>query len=178
MSRRLTTGNFNLFDADGRQTKIQENSDIIESQYDAAGQLSFYHRYFAPQGEREIKRHYDGNGREGKRETRDYEEVEEDEWECGPWQPGYYIRSTVLGGEVVTEVAADGSKARTFVRAAGAELAWQNGSSSTGNVSFQHYDAAGSSYRTTHTSTYTGGSYEGGPAELDPMGTNVGNVNP
>lgn len=176
-NNRLTTGLFNLFDADGRQTKIQENSDIIESSYDAAGHLSLHRRSFAPAGEREVKRHYTGDGREGKRETRNYVEVEEDEWEWEAWSNEYFIRSTVLGGEVVSNVSADGSKARTYVRAAGAELAWQQGTGSGASVSFQHYDPAGSSYRTTYITNYTGAYHEGGPAELDPMGTNVGTEN-
>jgi YD repeat-containing protein len=179
-NNRLTTGLYNLFDADGRQTKIQQNSDIIETQYDAAGRISFYHRYFAPAGEREITRQYDGDGREGKRETRNYTEVTEDNWQWGEWEAEYFIRSTVLGGKVVSDAGPDGSKKRTYVRAAGAEIAWQNGSGTGATVVFQHHDAAGSNYRTTKSDgTLFDDPYnEGAPAELDPMGTNSGTANP
>lgn len=181
-NNRLTTGMFNLYDADGRQTRVQAldgGGGMLETKYDAAGQATFFHRSFAPTGEDEITRHYNGNGREEKREKRSYVETEPDEWEWHDDLDSYFIRSTILGGEVVSEVAHDGSKGRTYVRAAGAEIAWQNKSGSNEEVVFQNWDAAGMSYRTANSSgtSYSNFGSEGAPAELDAMGGNVGTEN-
>lgn len=79
---------------------------------------------------------------------------------------------------MVTDIDGGGGKIRTYVRAAGAVLAWQNGYSTNGNVSFQAWDAGGMSYRTTEPDgdLFTQAGYEGAPAELDPAGGNMGKV--
>ncbi len=60
----------------------------------------------------------------------------------------HYVRSSVLGNEVVSEVWSNGKKAKTFVRAAGAQLAYQSAyytESSILNeaVIFEYSDASG-----------------------------------
>ncbi len=123
---------------------------------------------------------YNGDGREEKRAEKNYAETSPGTWQWVNEPLKYFIRSTVLGGEVLSDVKADGSKGRTYVRAAGSEIAWQNSSGSSAEVVFQHNDAAGTSYRTTSTSgnAFTDETVEGGPAELDPLGGNVGKENP
>jgi YD repeat-containing protein len=171
-----------LYDADGRELSGGEGYDSLLSTYDAAGQLVVMTRERPGGSINETNRYFDGNGREGKRQERSYQETSPDNWEWYSAPPTYYIRSAVLGGEVVSDADNGGGKVRTYVRANGAELAWQNGvaSSPAANVSFQHYDAAGLSYRTTDSSgsVYTQGGYEGSAAEMDPMGGNVGTANP
>ncbi len=115
-----------------------------------------------------------------KRSVRNYVETSPDVWAWQTEPSDYYIRSTVLGGEVVTNVNWQGEKTRTYVRGGGMEIAWQNGTSQNGSVVFQHRDPAGASFRSTDTSggLYTNVYAEGGPAELDQFGTNVGSQNP
>lgn len=92
----------------------------------------------------------------------------------------YYIRSSVLGGETVSEADATGKKKKTYVRAAGATLAWQTVYHGTNPpseyVNFEHWDASGLSYRsaTKDGIAIYGEGGEGSPAELDPLGGNVG----
>ena len=82
------------------------------------------------------------------------------------------------------EVSDMGRKMRTIVRAADAELAWQNvgyyNNAVNEHVYFQHTDASGMSYRTARAdATVIGNSgTEGAAAELDPLGGNVGTFTP
>jgi len=100
--------------------------------------------------------------------------------------PGIYkvlIRSSVLGGQVVSEADSGGHKLRTYVYAGTAKLAWQSiwgqGANQTEVVVWEHRDPINSSFRTT---TLPGqGSYyyeDAQPAELDPAGANVGLSSP
>lgn len=96
---------------------------------------------------------YDGNGREIKRSTAHLIETQNSTyWELQPIK--YYIRSSVLRNEVVSEVWANGKKGKTFVRAAGSQLAYQSAyASDTANLNeavlFEYTDASGMSQRTT-----------------------------
>lgn len=165
------------YDADGRQTAGWSGNNYVRSTYDAAGQL-VVHNSAVGMSESEVLRFYNGTGSEEKRREREYVETKPDEWEWQESNPTYYIRSTVLGGEVVSDIDYAGRKLRTYVRAAGAEIAWQNWSGTNANVSFQAWDAAGMSYRTTERDgdLFTQAGYEGAPAEMDPAGGNVGKV--
>jgi YD repeat-containing protein len=90
----------------------------------------------------------------------------------------YYLRSTVLGGEVVTEMAYNGVKGRTFVYAGGARLAWQEGGIPA-RVMWEHRDPSNASFRTSDATGYTGGWNEDSlPAELDPTGADNGTFDP
>ncbi len=144
--------------------------EATDSTYDARGQL------VRLQGTSDINRYYTGDGREAKRRkiTNSFEEIT------------YYIRSSVLGNETITEVNNTGRKLKTIVRAAGATLVWQTVHHNTNNntdseyVNFEHWDASGLSYRSTTTSgdAMMGQGTEGAPAELNPLGGNVGLSSP
>ncbi|HRJ90208.1 MAG TPA: hypothetical protein PLN05_12180 [Pyrinomonadaceae bacterium] len=60
---------------------------------------------------------------EEKRTQRILKEIEPEEWDWEQQPAKYYIRSTVLGGAVVTDVYDIGTKKRTYVRAGGEEIA-------------------------------------------------------
>ena len=57
----------------------------------------------------------------------------------------YYLRSSVLGGAVVTEIAQSGAKATTFIFAGGQAIAQQEAgleSGSADRVLWEHWDAS------------------------------------
>jgi hypothetical protein len=101
---------------------------------------------------------------------------------------GYFIRSTVLGGEVVSDLKVTGDKQRSYVIAGGTKLAemsyrYNFGPSQTHDtVNYFHQDAAGMSQRVTRNSpenllgtdtnypNYTDPRQQ----EYDPMGGNTG----
>lgn len=88
----------------------------------------------------------------------------------------YYVRSTVLGGQVVTEMSGNGTKKRTFVYAGGQVLAWQRIVEGVQRVTWEHRDPSNVSFRTTNEDgTMNGQTYvgDGAPAELDPSGANA-----
>ncbi|MGH9949444.1 MAG: hypothetical protein ACRD6X_19905, partial [Pyrinomonadaceae bacterium] len=166
------------YDADGRVTSSGYPEVGEGYEYDAAGQLIRTYN-----GEdSDLHRYLDGTGREGKRDT--------DTCVPHPTQPEqpctwhekieYFVRSTVLGGQVVSEVLADGKKNRTYVHAAGEVIAWQNLYGTTESVVFRQTDASGMSIKSTSTNGVAGGGngYEGAPAELDPLGGNAGTESP
>ncbi|MEJ7860895.1 MAG: VCBS repeat-containing protein [Pyrinomonadaceae bacterium] len=171
-NNRITNAGW-TYDADGRVLNSSAPDDYIESTYDAKGQIS----RMLKQSESDIHRYYEGGGREAKRKKLTYVENQSG---SGSWaeELKYYIRSSVLGGEVVSEVNYAGKKLKTFVRAAGTVLAWQmiNGYDNSEYVTFEQSDASGMSQRTTMIdgSPIYGEGADGAPAELDPMGGNVG----
>ncbi|MEJ7623794.1 MAG: hypothetical protein WKF34_07355 [Pyrinomonadaceae bacterium] len=177
-----------VHDADGRVTQSALPDDSTTSEYDARGLLSFQHTT-QPDGssQTKIRRYNTGDGREGKR-TKEVFTVNETPPNYGTWnnEPTiYYIRSSVLGGEVVSETTATGGKKKTNVIAAGTKIATQSeytyNSATTKSVSFDHYDAAAMSNRTTTSGgdayNYDSG-YDGAPGEFDPMGGNMGVATP
>jgi YD repeat-containing protein len=91
----------------------------------------------------------------------------------------YYVRSSMLGGQVVSEVTASGSRQRGFVYAGSEVLAWQEVENGVEQVVWEHRDAADTSFRTSNSQGFTtGNGILGQPAELDPTGNNAGLVNP
>ncbi|MGH8553036.1 MAG: hypothetical protein ACRERS_07055, partial [Methylococcales bacterium] len=136
-------------------------------------------------GNSSVQRFYNGDGREVKRKKFDFtEDPNMTDWPNGTWQnedPIYYIRSSVLGGEVISETWPAGKKKKTFVLAAGAKIATQSeypwGGAGNESVSFEHFDASGLSYRSTAVNgdaIFGDGQFDGAPAELDPLGGNTG----
>mgnify|MGYP001206652222 CR=1 FL=1 len=90
-----------------------------------------------------------------------------------PYCHGWEVKDEplgVLGGQVVSDVYETGTKKRTYVRAGGEEIAWQNGDSG-GSVVFQAADAAGMSLRSTEPNgdIFDAQGSESSPAELDPL---------
>jgi hypothetical protein len=81
-----------------------------------------------------------------------------------------------LGNQTVSEVWSSGERQKTYVTAGGAKLATQFGNT----VIFNHTDASGASIRATNAdgSLYNEYSTDDSPAELDPMGGNMGTSTP
>lgn len=129
-----------------------------------------------------IQRYYSGDGREGKRAKQIFN------GNPGYWQDlgaTYYVRSSVLNGEVISEVDSTGKKVKTHVYASGSKLAVQSeytyNSTTTESVEFEHFDASGMSYRRSLSNgigVVGAGDYEGTPGEFDPLGGNAGLTTP
>jgi hypothetical protein len=92
----------------------------------------------------------------------------------------YYLRSSVLGGAVATELLQSGAKKRSFVYAGTQMLAWQDADYFGGQrVIWEHRDPSNASFRATDANGNLGGlTIEDDPAELDPSGSNAGLLNP
>ncbi len=154
------------YDADGNV--LSGNSPTYT--YNAAGQIAV-----VQWGSDNTGQGFDGNGLRSK--------TTETTFTNG--QPStevrYYVRSTVLGGKVVTELNAGGGKQRSFVYARGQVLAWQRILSGVERVTWEHRDPSNASFRTTNEDgtmnwqTYVG---DGAPAELDPTGGNADVLDP
>lgn len=184
---RITNANWQ-HDADGRVTVSSAPDRYRYQYYDARGLLigSFGVEDF---GETNIESFYGGDGREIKRKRKvfTYNSLMQTP-PYGTWiDQGneYYIRSTVLGGQIVSEAGATGKKTKTNVFAAGAKIAVQSEytyqSTTTESVNFEHMDASGMSQRSSlsnGTPLVGAGSYDGAPAETDPMGGNMGMETP
>ncbi|OLE51636.1 MAG: hypothetical protein AUG51_22035 [Acidobacteria bacterium 13_1_20CM_3_53_8] len=86
----------------------------------------------------------------------------------------YYMRSSVLKGQVVTEIDASGAKTRTFIYGTGGVLAWQRAWYSGGRVVWEHRDVNGESFHTTdQTGQDAPMDAEESAAELDPVGADA-----
>lgn len=153
--------------------------------YDGRGLLSYHLIQHHHGDQTEINRYYSGDGREGKRTKRKYtNDPEATSPPYGTWadEPTvYYIRSSVFGGQVISETHPTGAKKKTFVLAAEALIATQSeytySSTTAESVSFEHFDASGMSFRTsssTGTVISGDGSFDGQPGEMDPMGAMPG----
>ena len=101
LNNRVTNTGFE-HDADGRETRTQREQ-VYESTYDAAGRLIVYNRNDVFEAER----FYNGDGLEEKRAEKNYTETSPETWEWVNEPLKYFIRSTVLGGEVVSDVKAE-----------------------------------------------------------------------
>ena len=154
------------YDADGR---LLYNPDVWYN-YDAAGQAVTI-------GTESIANEsYDGDGRPVKSI-----QTSEDAGGGSLATTTYYVRSSMLGGAVLTELTGSGGKQRTFVYANGSVLAWQQVMPNSGTevVSWEHRDASNASFRTSDITGNTGGvTTEGQPSELDPLNANMGRYNP
>ncbi len=178
-----------VYDADGRVLTSTFPDNNTYSTYDARGLIRTYHTMSVFSGSYDtLERYYDGDGREVKREKMNFtEDYEAEAFPWGTWSedaPIYYIRSTVLGGAVISETYEDGKKKKTYVMAGGMKLATQSqyeySSTTTESVSFDHFDPTGKSYRSSlsNGTVNTAEGFEGGAAEMDPFGANFGLVNP
>lgn len=179
------TNSYWQYDADGRVTQSSLPDEPATSTYDGRGLLSYHLIQHHHGDQTEINRYYSGDGREGKRTKRKYtNDPEATSPPYGTWadEPTvYYIRSSVFGGQVISETHPTGAKKKTFVLAAGARIATQSeytySSTTAESVSFEHFDASGMSFRTsssTGTVISGDGSFDGQPGEMDPMGGNAG----
>jgi len=166
-----------VYDADGRNTDSYSGSVGLFSVFNAAGKASTGAGYSFTTST------FDGNGLEVKRESERYDP----ETDTNVAQPTkYFVRSSVMGGRVVSEVLADGKKHRTFIKGLGNETAVQQAyASETASldeqVLFEFSDSSGMSYRTTDKDgieAAEGDGGEGSPIELDPLGGSVGTFTP
>jgi len=144
------------YDADGRV--LRENS--LQYTFDAAGRNVTTSSILVNQFVGGIvTQTRDGDGLGIKRE----------ETRQGATTIGYRLRSTVLGGRVVTELNASGQKQKTYVYLGGERLAEQEG----GSVTWKHSNPVTGS----EGSSYASGLYSP-EKELDPMLVDVGFVDP
>jgi YD repeat-containing protein len=152
------------YDVDGNLV----DSDDVQYTYDDAGRKVATDGYW-----RDVAQTFDGDGLAVKAvDVRTYHD------EFGPQQPAttttgvYELRSTALGGRLVTELNETGAKRRTLVYMGESVLAWQQGTGAgSGSVRWEHGDAGGASFRM---STQGGAGVPDMAAELDPLGTNAG----
>lgn len=189
-------GPADAFDDDGRVTATSESSpygNVVNSseyKYDANGALEVSEQtttYFEEHTNEPIvfegKLDYDkdGDGRQIKTTKTDYV----DGGQTQVISTKYFIRSSVLGGQVLTDVFGDGRKTRTLVYAAGTVLAWQvvvvqPQSNDVPEVWWEYKDPGNNSvevrdHNRTHTFTKTGwGGISMTKAELDPNGGDTG----
>ncbi|CAN5353222.1 hypothetical protein BH10ACI2_BH10ACI2_00050 [soil metagenome] len=179
LNNRITNSGF-VYDADGRNLQTSAPDDGATSTYDAAGRM-----VHSVSPTTDATRSYDGDGREVKRITSNYVDLGTTaSWVVQPTK--YYIRSTVMGGATVSEAWANGKKGKTFVRAAGTEIARQSAyasetSSLNESVFFEYIDASGMSQKTTDkegSPVAYGDGGDGSPVETDPLGSNAGTANP
>jgi YD repeat-containing protein len=156
------------YDADGRL--LQTGVPTITYAYDAAGRMS----HTNSDSRVDITQTHDGDGQILKRYEVDtiYEEGQPPHNESSTL---YQLRSSVLGGKLLTEIGAQGQKFRTYVYANGALLAWQqvvyvNGVVTYEGPMWEHRDTSNASYRVS-APTYVDPENS---AELDPFGSNMG----
>jgi hypothetical protein len=112
-------------------------------QYDVAGRQTQ-----ASAGSYVLQQSYDGDGRRVKK--------------TDDGQPTYYLRSSVLGGQVIAEINGNGTWQRGYVYLGGQMLATQQ----YGTINYVHQDPVTKSQRMTNTS----GTETGARVELDPFG--------
>jgi YD repeat-containing protein len=147
------------YDADGR---MLGSIDATYS-YDAAGDIS---TVGTDDPQSTTARALDGDGQQVKTIESTYNENSQS-WTT---TTTYYVRSTVLGGQVLTELNESGAKHRTFVYVGSQVLATQEIFSyyGTQGVTWEHRDPSNATFRTTMTtgdiSEYT---------ELDPTGADA-----
>ncbi len=143
-----------IYDASGNVIdQTTSSTDYKLWTFDASGRnVETKYRWFqpipSPQMDRTetITKTYDGDGLDTKR-------VDRNDYILYPGGPStsetaeYYVRSSVLGGRVVTELDQNGAKKLTNVYSGSSVLAEQRINSSGSSVSWRHEDAITGSYR-------------------------------
>jgi YD repeat-containing protein len=133
------------YDADGRLLQSTDGGTTRQYSYDAAGQM-----LTSTETGRSVTLGFDGTGRRVKF-------VENG-------TTTYYIGSSVLGGQTISEVDQNGAKKRGYVLVGGETVAKQE----NGQVFWEHSDPLGTSNRTTNSAgTATS------KVETDPLGSTV-----
>ncbi|MBC8029018.1 MAG: hypothetical protein H7Z16_02820, partial [Pyrinomonadaceae bacterium] len=152
------------YDADGN---LLGNVDTTYT-YDAAGRIGTVGTYEPASA---TNRGLDGDGQQVRTDETKIDEVTQ----TPTTTTKYYLRSSVMGGQVLTEIDADGAKLRTFVYAGGSVLGWQVVQGTAQWVVWEHRDASGASFRTTDILGDPWGHRDDEqPAELDPTGSDAG----
>jgi YD repeat-containing protein len=147
------------YDKDGR--------DLNAGTFDAAGHL------VEKATEDLVRRYYDGTGKEAKRSILTWDDG------TSAWvvqTSNYFIRSSVLGGQLITEADKTGRKAQTYVIAAGAVLARQlintPETTPTQHVVWEHRDPGDTEVQYTDSSGAESTNFTS--SRYDPMGRMVG----
>jgi YD repeat-containing protein len=151
------------YDADGNL--VNDGIDAAYT-YDAAGNIAIV------QTESWTVFGRDGDGQKVKSEESIFDEATQ----TNITTTKYYVRSTVLKGQVLTELESNGAKSRTFVYAGGSVLAWQEIiPPSSQRVVWEHRDPGSASFRVSDRFGSVGAFLpEEESAELDPTGANAG----
>jgi len=136
------------YDADGRVT---DAGDVYT--YDSAGR----NNYLETSSLTTATMTYDGDGNQVKTVETWVDENFETQSEGK-----YYVRSTVLGGQVVSEVDAFNSISRTYVYAGPATFGWITHTNSFDQMNWEQCDPSGATARGI------------GERELDPLGADAG----
>lgn len=167
-----------VYDEDGRSTQSPAGAvGTSLKTFDAAGRVAVMSTGYS-----ESMSFRDGDGQEVKRQTTAFDD--EDGWVPQPTK--YYVRSSALGGRVVSETWANGKKHRSYVTGIGSQTAVQSAYPAENDslnelVLFEFADASGMTRRTTNKlgePAATGDGGEGSPIELDPLGGSVGTFTP
>ena len=174
------TDQYWAYDYDGRVTSAAPGTEYEAAVYDARGSLISVNS----NGWTKADIFYTGDGREAKRQVRSWSD---DPYPDGSWgdpTTTYYIRSSILGGEVVTDVDSTGKKVTTNIYAGGSKIAshneWTYNNTVYQTVYYNYTDPSGLTTRSTTQSgvTLEGQGFVGEPIEADPFGGNVGAVTP
>jgi YD repeat-containing protein len=152
------------YDADGRVLQQTTPEPLAEFEYNSAGQFVLKHDKREPTDhEDKYQSFYNGDGRDVKRVTEQCRKLipnppEEPPEDCSWWgeAASYMLRSTVMGGEVVSTAGQSGYRAGRFVLTpSGEKLAdlshrytW-NPDTTHEAAQFHHVDPAGFSQRVT-----------------------------
>jgi len=186
------------YDADGRVTQSFYPDQLANFEYDAAGQLILKHDHPSPDIQEDKFHSYrDGLGQQLKRQTDRcrliYVDPEPPPEHCSwsaPDEISYYIRSTVLSGEVVAEAGSSGERGRRYIYGWGERIAelttrfTYNPSQTIDAVQYYHTDPQKVSQRVTRSSpepllgnpSWDPSYIDPRHAELDGIGANVGLV--
>jgi len=147
------------YDAEGNQT---ENLDATYT-FDAAGNIR---TVATSDPQSTTTRTVDGTGQQLKAVTSTYNETTQS------WinTTSYYLHSTVLGGQVLTELNENGSKHKTYVYAGNQVLASKEifAYNNSQGVAWEHRDPSNASYRVSY-NTGDLADYR----ELDPLGADT-----
>jgi YD repeat-containing protein len=176
-SNNRVTNQYWVYDNDGRALTAITGSEGETAVFDARGSL----KQVNSNGWVKADIYYTGDGYEAKRETYNWSN---DPYPNGTWgspTTTYYIRSSVLSGEVISQTYETGAKQNTYVLAGGSKIAshfqWTVSGTTYNNVNFNYSDPSGMTSRTVTQNGYiwdSGGGFDGAPAEADLMGGNVG----
>ncbi len=168
-----------LYDADGRNIRmLSDQGNITDKVHDAVGSVVQIKTSYS-----DVRSQYDGNGQEAKRVTSAYNSGD---GLIRKLPTKYFIRSTVLRGEVISEIWGNGKLHRSYIKGIGRMTAIQNAYASetaTLNeaVMFEFSDLSGTSWRTTKKDGHLvalGYGGEGSPIETDPLGGSIGLITP
>lgn len=144
-NRHLPQGTAWQYDADGRLLTAPN----AYKTYDAAGRNTYLDTY----GYGTFTRGMDGDGQQIKTE----ETVWDEGWQNYITETKHYLRSSMLGGRVLTEIRS-AAETRTFVYAGSTIIAWQGRTFGWESINWEHKDPSGASVR-----------YGGYGQELDPF---------